>query len=65
MCDRARNNPCIDATAARILILPGTAGVPLLTFDLVWVAALCVVIAAVAEANSGQLSRRPLERRMA
>jgi CAAX protease family protein len=51
--------------SARILIPPGTAGVPLLTFDLVWVAALCVVIAAVAVANSGQLSRRPLQRRMA
>jgi membrane protease YdiL (CAAX protease family) len=51
--------------SARILIPPGTAGVPLLTFDLVWVAALCVVIAAVAVANSGQLSRRPLRRRMA
>jgi membrane protease YdiL (CAAX protease family) len=51
--------------SARIPIPPGTAGVRLLTFDLVWVAALGVVIAAVAVANSGQLSRRPLQRRMA
>src|SRR6185503_13725239 len=50
--------------SARILIPPATAGVPLLTFDLVWVAALCVVIAAVAVANSEHLSRRPLPRRM-
>jgi CAAX protease family protein len=51
--------------SARILIPPGTAGVPLLTFDLVWVAALCIVIAAVGLANCGPLSRRPLQRRMA
>jgi CAAX protease family protein len=35
--------------SARILMPPGTTGVQLLTFDLVWVAALCVVIAAVDE----------------
>src|SRR5678815_5420542 len=43
--------------SARILMPPGTAGVPLLTFDLVWVAALCVAIAAVAVANRRQLSQ--------
>ena len=43
--------------SARILIPPGIAGVPLLTFDLVWVAALCVVIAAVALADGEQFSR--------
>jgi CAAX protease family protein len=51
--------------SARILMPPGTTGVRLLTFDLVWVAALCVVIAAVAFSNREQLSRRPLQRRMA
>jgi len=51
--------------SARILMPPGTAGMRLLTFDLVWVAALCVVIAAVALAKNGQLSRLPLQRRMA
>jgi membrane protease YdiL (CAAX protease family) len=51
--------------SARIFMPPGTAGMRLLTFDFVWVAALCVVIAAVAFANSGQLSRLPLQRRMA
>ena len=44
---------------------PGIAGVPLLTFDLVWVAALWVVVAAIAVANSGHLSRQPLRRRAA
>jgi len=51
--------------SARILMPPGTTGVRLLTFDLVWVSALCVVIAAVAFSNREQLSRRPLQRRMA
>ena len=51
--------------SARILMPPGTTGVRLLTFDLVWVAALSVVIAAVAFSNREQLSRRPLQRRMA
>ena len=51
--------------SARILMPPGTAGMRLLTFDLVWASALCVVIAAVAWANSGQLNRLPLQRRMA
>lgn len=41
--------------SARILMPPGMAGVPLLTFDLVWVAALCVVIAAIAAVTN----RRP------
>jgi len=51
--------------SARILMPPGMTTVRLLTFDLVWVAALCVVIAAVAFSNREQLSRRPLQRRMA
>jgi membrane protease YdiL (CAAX protease family) len=51
--------------SARILMPPATAGMRLLMFDLVWVAALCVVIAAVAWANTGQLSRLLRQRRMA
>jgi uncharacterized protein len=46
--------------SARILMPPGTVGLPLLTFDLVWVAALCVVIAVVAIADRGHFLRRPL-----
>jgi uncharacterized protein len=45
--------------SARILMPAGIVGLPLLTFDLVWIAALCVVIAVVAITNRGQLSRRP------
>jgi uncharacterized protein len=41
------------------------AGVPLLTFDLIWAAVLCVVIGAVAVANGGHLSRQPPRRRVA
>ena len=51
--------------SARILMPPGATGLTLLTFDLVWVAALCVVVAAVAMANGRQLSRQPLRRRAA
>ena len=51
--------------SARILMPPGIAGVALLTFDLVWVAALCVVIAAIAVANSRQFSRHLLRSRAA
>jgi uncharacterized protein len=48
--------------SARILMPPGITGMPLVTFDLVWIGALCVVIAVVAAANGGQFSRRPLQR---
>ena len=51
--------------SARILMPPGIAGLPLLTFDLVWVAALCVVIAAIAVANSRHFSRHLLRSRAA
>jgi CAAX protease family protein len=51
--------------SARILMPPGIAGVPLLTFDLVWVAALSVVTAAIAAANSRRLSRQPFRSRAA
>ena len=53
----------LAATAStRILMPPGIAGVPLLTFDLGWVAALCVVIAAIAVTDSRRLLRQPLRR---
>ena len=51
--------------SARILFPPGMAGARLLTFDLVWVTALCVVIAAIAIADRLQLSRRRLRPRAA
>jgi membrane protease YdiL (CAAX protease family) len=51
--------------SARIFMPPGIAGVPLLTFDLVWVAALCVVIAVIAAANRRRLARQPLRSRAA
>jgi hypothetical protein len=38
-------------------------GIPLLTFDLIWAAVLWVVVAVVAVANGGRLSRQPLSRR--
>ena len=41
------------------------AGVPLLTFDLLWAAALCIVIGAIALVNRGHLSRQPPLRRQA
>jgi uncharacterized protein len=51
--------------SAWILMPPGIAGVPLLTFDLVWVAALCVVIAAIAVVTNRRPSRQPLPSRAA
>jgi hypothetical protein len=51
--------------SARALVPAGMTGVPLLTFDLVWTIALCVVIAAVAVGNGGQLSQQPLRSRAA
>ena len=38
-----------------------TTGWPLLTFDLVWAAAVSIVVASVAMANRGQLSQQPLK----
>jgi membrane protease YdiL (CAAX protease family) len=51
--------------SARAFVPAGMTGVPLLTFDLVWTVALCVVIAAVAVANGGHLSRHTLRTRAA
>jgi uncharacterized protein len=49
-----------------ILVLPlALAGVAGVTYDLVWAAMLWVVVAAVAVANGGHLSRQPLRRRVA
>jgi membrane protease YdiL (CAAX protease family) len=47
------------------LVPPAISGVPFLTMFLVFAAALWVVVAAVAVANDGHLSREPLQRRMA
>jgi hypothetical protein len=53
-------------TATQLILMPLPApGMSLLTSILAWAAALWIVVAAVALANSGQLSRRPLQRRMA
>jgi membrane protease YdiL (CAAX protease family) len=51
--------------SARIVGAPGIAGVPLLTFDLIWFAAVWAVVAAVAVANRGRLSPQPLRRQAA
>lgn len=48
-----------------ILMPLAISAVPLLTWYLVFAAALWVVVAAVAVANGGQLSRQPLRRRVA
>jgi CAAX protease family protein len=48
-----------------VLISPAMSGIPVVTFDLVFAAALWVAVAALALANSGQLSRQPLRRQRA
>jgi len=52
-------------TSSLLILTPLTTGVPLLTFDFVFAAALWVVVAAVAVASGWQLSRQPLRRRAA
>jgi membrane protease YdiL (CAAX protease family) len=47
------------------LMPPEISGVPMATFDLVFAAALWVVVAAIAVANRGRLSRQPLLTRAA
>jgi membrane protease YdiL (CAAX protease family) len=47
------------------LVPPAISGVPFLTLFLVFTAVLWVVVAAVAVANGGHLSRQPLRRRVA
>jgi hypothetical protein len=39
------------------------AGVSLLTFDLMWAVVLCVILAAIAVAQGGHLTRQPPPRR--
>jgi membrane protease YdiL (CAAX protease family) len=51
-------------TSTRILSPLAIVGASLLTFDLVWFAAMCIIVAAVALANRGQLSRQPLPRQV-
>jgi len=51
----------VSLTACTLILSQGTAGVPLLTFDLVWAAVLGLVVAA-AVPNGGHLSRQPLRR---
>ena len=46
--------------SARIIGAMGLAGMPLLTFDLLWFVAVWVVVGAVAVANRGRLSHQPL-----
>jgi len=46
-------------TASTLILGAGIAGVPLVTFDLIWAAVLCIVIGAVAVAQGGHLSRQP------
>jgi hypothetical protein len=53
------------ASTVVILMPLAISGVPFLTWTLVLAAALWVVVAAVAVANGGQLSRQPLPRRVA
>jgi len=47
------------------VLAPPTTGVPFLTYIGVFAVALWIVVAAVVLASSGQLSRRPLQRRLA
>ncbi|MDD5774065.1 MAG: CPBP family intramembrane metalloprotease [bacterium] len=52
----------ISLTASARIISPLViAGVSLLAFDLVWFAAVCGIVAAVAVANGGQFSRQPIK----
>ena len=52
-------------TASSLILGPGVAGAPLMTFDLVWAAALWAAIGAVALAQGGHLSRGASRRRVA
>jgi membrane protease YdiL (CAAX protease family) len=55
----------VSITVTTLTMTPQTTGVPLLAYGLVFAAALWVVIAAVAVANSRPLSRHALRRRVA
>ncbi len=52
--------------ASQLILIPlAISGVPLVTYNLIFAAALWGVVAAVAVANRGQLSRQPLRRTVA
>jgi membrane protease YdiL (CAAX protease family) len=55
----------VSLVASLMIIEPSLTGGDLLTYILVRAAVLWVIVAAVAVANDGQLSRQPLPRRMA
>ena len=58
----------VSLTACTFILGPGAlaiSGMPLLTYSFVLSAALWVVVVAAAVANSGQLSRQLLRRRVA
>jgi membrane protease YdiL (CAAX protease family) len=52
-------------TASTLILQPAIAGVPAMTYNLVLAAVVYVVMAAVAMANGGHLSRQPLRSRAA
>jgi uncharacterized protein len=53
-------------TASTLIVAPlAMSGVTLLTYQLVWAAAMWIVVGAVALAQGGHLSRQPLRRRVA
>jgi uncharacterized protein len=56
----------VSLTASTLILQPlDVVGMRALTYDLVLAGAMWIVVTAVALASSGQLSRRPLQRRMA
>jgi membrane protease YdiL (CAAX protease family) len=56
----------VSLTASTLILQPiDVAGMRAVTYDLVLTAAMWILVAAVALASSGQLSRRPFQRRMA
>jgi len=52
----------VSLTAGNVILVPSATGAPLVIWSLVVAAALWVVVAAVAVAGRGQLSRQPLPR---
>ena len=52
-------------SASMLILQPPLTGAPFLTWNLALTAILCVVVAAVALANGGEVLRQPLRRRAA
>lgn len=52
-------------TASTLILRPPATGAPALTWNLVFAVAMWVVVAAVAVANGGQLSRQPFRKQVA